>query len=119
MTSGGHIVIVAVIIIVIRSVRVIIDSRHESPNTVLIFGGAAAVCDLPSLRLDRTSAAVAADAGGSERVRASARAGNGGEARSILREPDRPYGVVAGEALSFYGATSTDEISVIRHDARP
>ncbi|MFO7563039.1 MAG: signal peptide peptidase SppA [Enhygromyxa sp.] len=25
-------------------------------------------------------------------------AGNGGEARSILREPDRPYGVVAGEA---------------------
>ncbi|PRQ07906.1 Protease 4 [Enhygromyxa salina] len=28
----------------------------------------------------------------------SAQAGNGGEARSILREPDRPYGVVAGEA---------------------
>ncbi|WP_106392523.1 signal peptide peptidase SppA [Enhygromyxa salina] len=28
----------------------------------------------------------------------SALAGNGGEARSILREPDRPYGVVAGEA---------------------
>src|SRR5690606_33650847 len=27
-----------------------------------------------------------------------ATAGNGGEARSILREPDRPYGVVAGEA---------------------
>lgn len=27
-----------------------------------------------------------------------AAAGNGGEARSILREPDRPYGVVAGEA---------------------
>jgi protease IV len=25
-------------------------------------------------------------------------AGNGGEARSLLREPDRPYGVVAGEA---------------------
>ncbi|KIG16505.1 signal peptide peptidase SppA, 36K type [Enhygromyxa salina] len=29
---------------------------------------------------------------------ASARAGNGGEARSILRDPDRPYTVVAGEA---------------------
>jgi protease-4 len=28
----------------------------------------------------------------------SAKAGNGGEARSIVREPDRPYGVVAGEA---------------------
>lgn len=28
----------------------------------------------------------------------SAAAGNGGEARSLLREPDRPYGVVAGEA---------------------
>ncbi len=28
----------------------------------------------------------------------AASAGNGGEARSILREPDRPYGVVAGEA---------------------
>lgn len=36
--------------------------------------------------------------GGALVVPQSAWAGNGGEGRSVLRDPDRPYGVVAGEA---------------------
>ena len=46
-------------------------------------------------------------------------AGNGGEARSVVREPDRPYTVVAGDTLLCFGKSITLKSLAKRTERKP